>query len=356
METTTLHLAPSSDESSLPDLLAPPPPPPDDDLPPAAASLPVVDLSRGRAEVRRAVLAAGRELGLFQVVNHGVPEQTLRDMEAVSEEFFRLPAAEKAAYYSEDKRKRNRFFSGTTYETGGESYRLDCLRLAGAFPLAAGAAADWPDKPRRLREAVAQYMAQGRGVAMEVLRLLCEAMGLPPDYFDGDLSGGDVVLGINHYPRCPEPEPETAAAAALGLPPHCDRNLITVILPGPVPGLEVAYNGGWIRVEPVPNALLLVLGLQLEVVTNGLLKSNEHRVMTNPVRSRTSVAMFIEPTADCLVGPAEEFISEDNPPCYRTLTFADFKRIYSVVKLGSSLNLTTNLKDNQKQVLDELKP
>jgi 2'-deoxymugineic-acid 2'-dioxygenase/mugineic-acid 3-dioxygenase len=87
-------------------------------------------------------------------------------------------------------------------------------------------------------------------------------------------------------------------------------------------------------------------------VTNGLLKSIEHRVTTNSAAVRTTVATFIRPTADCLVGPAEEFLSEDNPPRYRTLMFRDFERIYGAVKLGTSLNLSTN--NLEKSVLKEI--
>jgi 2'-deoxymugineic-acid 2'-dioxygenase / mugineic-acid 3-dioxygenase len=46
----------------------------------------------------------------------------------------------------------------------------------------------------------------------------------------------------------------------------------------------------------------------------------------------------------------EEFIGGENQPCYRTVKFGDFMRTYNVVKLGSSLNLTTNLKTVQKDV------
>jgi hypothetical protein len=34
-----------------------------------------------------------------------------------------------------------------------------------------------------------------------------------------------------------------------------------------VPGLEIAYKGDWIKVQPVPNSLQLNFGLQLEVMT-----------------------------------------------------------------------------------------
>jgi 2'-deoxymugineic-acid 2'-dioxygenase/mugineic-acid 3-dioxygenase len=169
-------------------------------------------------------------------------------------------------------------------------------------------------------------------------------MGLRPDYLKGDICGDHATVDINHYPPCPDP------STTLGLPPHCDRNLLTLLLPSMVPGLEVAYNGDWIKVQPMPDAFVVNFGSQLEVVTNGLLRSIEHRVTTNSARARTSVVTYIVPTLDCLVGPAEEFLSEDKPPCYRTLTYRDFKRIYNVVKLGESLNLTTNLKDVQKEV------
>jgi 2'-deoxymugineic-acid 2'-dioxygenase / mugineic-acid 3-dioxygenase len=100
----------------------------------------------------------------------------------------------------------------------------------------------------------------------------------------------------------------------------------------------------------VPHALVVNLGQQLEVVTNGVLRSIEHRVMTNSAMARTSVALFVAPTEDCLVGPAEKFLSQENPPCYRTLKFHEFKRTYNVVKLGSSINQRTNLRNMQKEI------
>ncbi|XP_066357376.1 2'-deoxymugineic-acid 2'-dioxygenase-like [Miscanthus floridulus] len=309
----------------------------------AAASLPVIDMSRSSDEVRRAILDAGMEFGFFLVVNHGIPEEVMRDMAEVCEEFFQLPAADKAYMYSEDRHKPNRIFSGTTYETGGEKYWRDCLRLACPFPVGDGTR-DWPHTPQRLRGVIEHFTTLTRGVGMELLQLLSEAMGIRPDYFEGDISSGDVVLNINHYPPCPNPE------KTLGLPPHCDRNLITLLLPGSVYGLDVAYKGEWIKVEPMPGAFIVNFGQQLEVVTNGLLKSIEHRVVTSSTLARTAVATFIMPTPDCLIGPAKEFVAEDKPPCYRTVRFRDFMRIYNVVKLGSSVNLTTDLKNVQKEI------
>ena len=111
------------------------------------------------------------------------------------------------------------------------------------------------------REVVANFTLLTRGLAMELLRLLSEGMGLPLDVFEGDLTRGDVTLDINHYPPCPNP------STTLGLPPHCDQDLMAILLPGQVPGLEVAYKGDWIKVQPVPLAFVVNFGQQLEVVT-----------------------------------------------------------------------------------------
>ncbi|RLM86984.1 hypothetical protein C2845_PM04G25090 [Panicum miliaceum] len=264
-----LHLAPSY--TSLPDAFVIPP----DRLTAAtsaAVSLPVIDLSGSRDEVCRPIVDAGKEFGFFQVVNHGVSDLAIRDMESVCEEFFRLPAADKAHLYSEDSRRPNRLFSGSSYDTGGVKYWRDCLHLTCAFPVG-DSTEGWPGKPPRFREFVEKFAAATRGAGMELLRLLCHGMGLRPGYFEGDISGGDLVLPVNHYPPCPDP------SAALGLPPHRDRNLITLLLPGMVvPGLQIAYNGDWVDVEPVPNALVVNFGKQLEVVTNGALKREKNCV------------------------------------------------------------------------------
>jgi 2'-deoxymugineic-acid 2'-dioxygenase / mugineic-acid 3-dioxygenase len=148
---------------------------------------------------------------------------------------------------------------------------------------------------------------------MELLRLLCEGMGLRADYFDGDLSGGDVVVNVNHYPPCPDP------LRTLGLPPHCDRNLIT-LLRADGPGLQVACRGGgWTGVDPVPDAF----------VVNGLLRSVQHRAVPDAARTRTSIATFLMPTDDCLVRPTEGLIGEG--PRYRAVTFREFMGVYRAV-------------------------
>ncbi|KAM0843229.1 hypothetical protein ACQ4PT_057863 [Festuca glaucescens] len=306
-------------------------------IPNGVVSLPVIDLSLDRDEVSRAILDAGKNIGFFQVINHGVTEQAMRDMEAACREFFALPAEDKAAFYSEDNKKTNRYFSGSTYQTGGNKYWMDCLRLGCSIPVG-DSKNNWPDKPQNLRDVIETFSVLTRDMGMELLRLLCQGMGLRTDYFDGNLGGADVIVTLNHYPACPDP------STMIGLPPHCDRNLLSLLLPSTVPGLQFSHNGEWIDVEPLPNAFIVNFGLPLEVVTNGMLKSIEHRVVTNTTMARTSVGTFITPTKDCLITPAEEFLGEENPPRYHAVTYGDFNRIHSIAKHGLSSVKTTELK------------
>lgn len=86
----------------------------------------------------------------MQVINHGISEQVMQDMEEVGKEFFKMPAVDKVDFYSDDVNKATRLFSGATYETGGERYWRDCLRFAYDFPIG-NSTKDWPDKPKRIR-------------------------------------------------------------------------------------------------------------------------------------------------------------------------------------------------------------
>lgn len=78
--------------------------------------------------------------------------------------------------------------------------------------------------------------------------------------------------------------------------------------------------------------ILIVILMAMQIATNGLLKSVEHRAVPNAAAARTSVATFILPTEDCLVAPAAELVAgEDNPARYRAVTFREFMRVYKTV-------------------------
>ncbi|OAY75842.1 2'-deoxymugineic-acid 2'-dioxygenase [Ananas comosus] len=290
---------------------------------PAWEAIPVVDLKGGNpngeelATVVEQIIDAGKEFGFLQVINHGVPENVINEMMRVAEEFFDMPIEEKLPYYSTDLSKLPRLHTSAPGKEHEEvSYWRDCLKLA-CYPTE-NFMHTWPEKPRKFREALLVYTMEVRGVALKLLKLICEGLRLDERYFDGELSGGGLVTSVNHYVPCPDP------SITLGVPGHCDPNLITILLQGKVNGLQVLYKENWIGVEPIPRAFVVNFGEQLEIITNGMMKSAEHRAVTNKTASRTTIASFIAPTMDSLISPAPALINEKNPPLYRSFLYKEF--------------------------------
>ncbi|KAF7090812.1 hypothetical protein CFC21_093507 [Triticum aestivum] len=289
-------------------------------------ALPVVDLGGDDdGRIAEEIVRAGREFGFFQVVNHGVPEEVMGAMMRAAEEFFALPADEKMAYYSNDRKKLPRFHTSLRNGTGEEVlYWRDCLKLGCHQP-------EWLDKPRGLGAALEPYTAAVRAAARRVLRLTAIGLGLEEGHFDGSLSGSGL-MNVNHYPPCPDP------SLTLGAGPHCDPGLVTVLMENVGGGLQMLLHGDgdaggggvmWVDVDAAPGALVLNFGHQMEVVSNGRLRSAEHRVVTSARGARTSLATFVWPEPGCTVAPAQELVlAAGEGPLYKPHSYGEFLGAY----------------------------
>ncbi|CAL4886040.1 unnamed protein product [Urochloa decumbens] len=298
--------------------------------PSCAGAIPVVDIDLGSDDPDRIVkqiMDAGREFDLnfllsfscltALVINHGVPEPVIASMVASAEEFFRLPAEEKMALYSTDSKKLPHRLKLGIYPT--EQFRQN-----------------WPDKPASLRAALEAYAPAVRAVALRILRLTAAGLGLAAaGYFeDGDeLTAGPVIVNANHYRACPDP------SLTMGLAPHCDPNVVTVLADNGVPGLQARRrgygggggDGGWVDVAPVPGALVVNFGHQMELVSNGAMRAGEHRVVTDARAARTSVAAFFMPAMGCAVAAAPGTVAAGEKPLFRTFTYQEFMGAYTAV-------------------------
>ncbi|KAL6911263.1 hypothetical protein ACP4OV_000068 [Aristida adscensionis] len=273
-----------------------------------AEAIPVVDLGEADdGKIIEQIIAAGREFGFFQVVNHGVAEEVMGEMMIAAEEFFRLPTEEKMVHYSTDAKKLPRFHTSIGNDDEKILYWRDCLKLA-CHPVEQFRQ-EWPDKPGRLRAALEAYTAAARAVALRLLRLTAAGLGLEDGHFDGELSAGPVLMNVNHYVACPEP------SLTLGLAPHCDPNVVTLLMD----------NG------PLPGAFVANFGHQMEVVSNGAVRGGEHRVATSARAARTSVATFVLPEMGCRVAPAAALVRDGEPPLCRPYTYEEFVGVYTSV-------------------------
>jgi len=102
------------------------------------------------------------------------------------------------------------------------------------------------------------------------------------------------LLRIIHYPPLRGDDEKDAIRAAA----HDDINLITVLISGSEPGLQVLDgNNNWVDVRSDPGWLVINIGDMLKECSNGYFPSTTHRVI-NPVRnnnSRFSIPFFIHP-------------------------------------------------------------
>lgn len=106
-----------------------------------------------------------------------------------------------------------------------------------------------------------EYSEKLREVARKLLGGISESLGLEESYLDKalDLESGLQIFVGNYYPPCPQPE------LTMGMPPHSDHGLLTLLIYNQVGGLQVQHQGKWINVNALPNSLLVNTGDHLEV-------------------------------------------------------------------------------------------
>ncbi|KAL7257624.1 hypothetical protein ACSBR1_003853 [Camellia fascicularis] len=121
-------------------------------------------------------------------------------------------------------------------------------------------------------ELLREYSKQTRKVAMELLRGISESLGLEEFYIEKamDLGSGRQIFIGNLYPPCPQPK------LAMGLPPHSNHGLLTILIQNEIGGLQLQHNGKWVSVKALPNSFLVNTADHLEILSNGRYKSVVH--------------------------------------------------------------------------------
>uniref|UniRef100_A0A5B6ZRS8 Fe2OG dioxygenase domain-containing protein n=1 Tax=Davidia involucrata TaxID=16924 RepID=A0A5B6ZRS8_DAVIN len=290
-------------------------------------NIPVIDLQNllsNDASLRQTTLSlisdACREWGFFQVVNHGVSHHLMKRMRQVWHDFFHLPLEAKQVHAN----------SPSTYEGYGsrlgveKGARLDWsdYYFLHYLPESLRDQNKWPSLPTDCRELVAEYGEELVKLCGKLMKILSVNLGLGEDYLQNAFGGEDIgaCLRVNFYPKCPQPD------LTLGLSPHSDPGGMTLLHPDDhVSGLQVRRGDDWVTVKPVPNAFIVNLADQIQVLSNATYKSVEHRVIVNSVKERVSLAFFYNPRGDILIEPAKELVTKDCPALYPAMTFNEYR-------------------------------
>lgn len=83
----------------------------------------------------------------------------------------------------------------------------------------------------------------------------------------------------------------------------------------------------------------MILLVILQIVSNGVYSSIEHRVTVNKEKERFSIGMFFNPKFEADVGPAKSLISSENPPLFKTLLMEDYNKYFFSRNLDGKTNL-----------------
>ncbi|KAL8089155.1 hyoscyamine 6-dioxygenase-like [Apium graveolens] len=279
---------------------------------PICDTIPVISLGKSTStEKVQEIMEACRKFRLFHVTDHGVPEAVIIDTMKALQDFFELPEDERAKIPSEGGCV---YTSSSRFAKDGVHLWRDCLKHP-CHPLEQ-CIHFWPEKPTEYRDSIAKYVGEIRKMSLKILELISIGLGLKAWYL-GEISEVQI-LTANNYPACPDP------SLTLGLLRHCDPSLITILYQGDIRGLQIVKDGQWIGVEALPNAFVVILGNQLEIISNGKLRSTEHRAVTNPSEARRSIATLVNPSPNCIVEPAEVLVDDLNPSLYEPTLYKDF--------------------------------
>jgi len=112
-----------------------------------------------------------------------------------------------------------------------------------------------------------QFASEIQKLSEKLLELLCENLGLEPGYLKQAFAGSNgPTFGtkVSAYPPCPRPD------LVNGLRAHTDAGgIILLFQDDQVSGLQLLKDGEWVDVPPVRHAIVVNIGDQLEVITNG---------------------------------------------------------------------------------------
>jgi isopenicillin N synthase-like dioxygenase len=299
--------------------------------------IPVIDLAglsgnqQENSITMASIASASEDWGFFQVINHGISLALVESTQKLAREFFNLPLEDKQKY-AENPNDLIPQGYGRGFRMP-ESTILDWhdIFLHYFLPLSLKNISTWPHKPAAYRETMDKYGKEVLKFTDKMLEIFSRLLGLQPNYLKEEF--GDPMLNIRliFYPPCPQPK------LVLGLGAHSDPNIMSVLLQDETGGLQVKKGNKWVGVAPVPNALVINIGDQLQVVSNGRFQSVEHRVVTNTSAARLSVTTFLHPDADVMLGPALDLVDASHPPLYPTTKYSDYRRAFHRKGLNSKV-------------------
>ncbi|XP_057820214.1 2-oxoglutarate-dependent dioxygenase DAO-like [Cryptomeria japonica] len=282
--------------------------------------VPVIDLSslKNGHEAESATLAkvkkACQEWGCFLVVNHGIEENVITQMDSATRETFKVS--------KENKEKIQGEF-GYIPSMAALPF-LEILPVNGApDPNAIQKFAQelWPQGNPKICKVIEAYSSGVEELTNDIIKAIFKSFGVSK-YYKSQFWG---LLRMNHC--------DVRGEARGGLGPHTDHNLITVMYQDNTGGLELKTKAGnWVEVKPMPNSFVVFTGDSLKAWSNARIHSGIHRVIVNNKSPRVSLPYFFFFPDDDVIEAPPEFVDEEHPCLYSPFKYGDYKSYCKAIK------------------------
>ncbi|CAN1230395.1 Protein SRG1 [Linum grandiflorum] len=220
-----------------------------------------------------------------QLVNHGVSRELVEKVKTEVKDLFNLPPEEKEKY---SQRPGELEGFGQAFVLSDEQ-KLDWGDMfhVTSLPKHLRKPYLFPYLPLPLRDTLDEYSEALKKLAMSILNLMAKALGMDQTEMNELFEQGWQNLRLNYFPPCPKPE------------------LVALV-------------------TPLPDAFIVNVGDILEIISNGVYKSIEHRGTVNSVKERLSFATFLSPKLDGELGPAPSLVTPDGPAKFKRIAVKDY--------------------------------
>ncbi|XP_047336069.1 gibberellin 20 oxidase 1-D-like [Impatiens glandulifera] len=267
---------------------------------------------------------ACRKHGLFQVINHGIDSDFIKEVHKGIDLFFNMPLSEKM----KAKRKighhsgyassfTGRFASNLpwketmSFSFNNDNHRSSSNMVENYFLTTMG------EEYKHFGKMMQKYCESMNKLSLDIMELLSMSLGINPNYFREFFEENDSIMRLNYYPPCRKPH------LTLGTGPHCDPTSLTILHQDRVAGLQVFVDGKWLTIQPKPDTFVVNIGDTFMALSNGIYKSCLHRAVVNSTTPRKSLAFFLSPEKDRIIRPPNDLVNMENPRLYPDFTWPD---------------------------------
>ncbi|GAV91625.1 2OG-FeII_Oxy domain-containing protein/DIOX_N domain-containing protein [Cephalotus follicularis] len=263
---------------------------------------PVINMEKLNSDERAATMEkikdACENWGFFELVNHSIPIELMDTVEKMTKDHYK-----KCMEQRFNEVVASKALEGVQTEIKDmdweSTFYLKHLPESNLFEI--------PDLQEEYRKVMKEFALKLEKLAEELLDLLCENLGIQKGYL------------------------KKAFYGSRGCPTFGTKD-------DKVSGLQLLKDGHWIDVPPMRHSIVINLGDQLEVITNGKYKSVEHRVVAQTDGTRMSIASFYNPGSDAVIYPAPALVekeAEEKKQMYPKFVFEDYMKLYAGLKFDA---------------------